>query len=205
MRCRSSGPARRARGCAPSRSMLPPARIVFRRLRGVSERDEGPAVAGPRSGGCEGARDPERVSIRMTLGCQDAMRLGEILAIARFFARVTEARAVNVILVDICAAGLLRWRADDGAGPGSCRSPPDPGPIPRTGPRDRQRAGRPAGPGHVSGATSHPLVETFPHVILVVCGASCSSRRRPCASTRRCAKPLPVLAAAMRPRRGPRP
>ena len=111
-----------------------------------------------RAGGCEGARDPERVSIRMTLGRQDAMRLGEILAIARFFARVTEARAVNVILVDICAAGLLRWRADDGAGPGSCRELPEPaGP----GAHPSDRTARPA-TGGAARRTRACLRSNFP-------------------------------------------
>ena len=48
------------------------------------------------------------MSIRMTLEVQDAMHLREILAIARFFARVPGTRALNVILMDICAAGLPR-------------------------------------------------------------------------------------------------
>ena len=55
----------------------------------------------------EGARetDPrDRMYVRMTLETRGVARVGEILAITRFSARVSGIRAVNVILADIDAA-----------------------------------------------------------------------------------------------------
>ena len=55
----------------------------------------------------EGARETnpwDRMSVRMTLETRGAARVGEILAITRFSARVSGIRAVNVILADIDAA-----------------------------------------------------------------------------------------------------
>ena len=83
----------------------------------------------------EGARetDPrDRMSVRMTLETRGAARVGEILAITRFSARVSGIRAVNVILADIDAArtrtktearrvtaGSLRTSASGTAAPGA--------------------------------------------------------------------------------------
>ena len=83
----------------------------------------------------EGARetDPrDRMSVRMTLETRGAARVGEILAITRFSARVSGIRAVNVILADIDAArtrtktearrvtaGSLRTSASGAAAPGA--------------------------------------------------------------------------------------
>ena len=109
----------------------------------------------------EGARetDPrDRMSVRMTLETQGAARVGGILAITRFSARVSGIRAVNVILADIDAArtrtktearrvtaGSLRTSASGAAAPGASGTSMSVSTARRWTPARKLRAGACAG------------------------------------------------------------